>query len=400
MANMWQPASEAEILEGIRSGALSESHYLEVKEQARNEQIAQTLASFAIDGGMFIIGIAEVKEGNGSKRLAAKPIAVEGMIERIDGISRNAIEPPLPVTTRLIQAGDGTGFVVVTVPPSPLAPHMTGSKYYGRGDASKHALSDAEVLRHHQRRQEQADLGMRLLDSAESSDHLPPSEREHGHIYLIAEPMMPVNGALVDQFLDDNEALVNFLLSGQNKCKPNLASFYPTPQYATRIKHRELGISMMNSDAEGALQVPKPAGFSEKSILDVELLESGGIRILIGRGTDKWTPEESIICDGLAVAYAQRLTFWTNILSERYAYRSLWTLGLRINGVKGLRSHMMMDDWSSFEPPRTMHSDVYSRTITVSADALESSPDGAVESLVGRLLKMLGTTRHHLGKVG
>jgi hypothetical protein len=65
---MWQPASEAHIVEGIRSGALSESHYVEVKEQARNEQIAQTLASFAIDGGMFIIGIAEVKEGNGSKR--------------------------------------------------------------------------------------------------------------------------------------------------------------------------------------------------------------------------------------------------------------------------------------------------------------------------------------------
>lgn len=396
---MWQPASEADIVEGIRSGALSESHYVEVKEQARNEQIAQTLASFAIDGGMFIIGIAEVKEGNGSKRLVPKPLAVEGMIERIDGISRNAIEPPLPVTTRVIQVGDGTGFVVVTVPPSPLAPHMTGGKYYGRGDASKHALSDAEVLRHHQRRQEQADLGIRLLDIAEASDSIHPSEREYGHIYLIAEPLMPVNGTLVEQFMDDNEALLNFLVSGHNKCKPNLVDFYPTPQYATRIKHRELGVSMMNSDADGATQVPRPPGFDEKSILDVQLLESGGIRILIGRGTTRWTPEESIICDGLAVAYAQRLTFWTSTLSERYGYRSLWTLGLRINGVKGLRSHMMMDDWSSFEPPRTMPSDVYSRTITVSADALETSPEDAVESLVGRLLKMLGTTQHHLGKV-
>lgn len=127
-------------------------------------------------------------------------------------------------------------------------------------------------------------------------------------------------------------------------------------------------------------------------------MESGGIRILIGRGTTRWTSEESIISDGLAVAYAQRLTFWASTLSERYGYRSLWTLGLRINGVNGLRSHMTLDDWSSFEPPRTMPSDVYLRTITVSADALESSPEDAVESLVGRLLKMLGTTQRHLGK--
>ncbi|MFJ5976750.1 AlbA family DNA-binding domain-containing protein [Pseudarthrobacter oxydans] len=395
---MWQPDSEADIVEGIRSGALSESHYVEVKEQARNEQIAQTLASFAIDGGMFIIGIAEVKEGNG-KRLAPKPLAVEGMIERIDGISRNTIEPPLPVTTRVIQVSDGTGFVVVTVPPSPLAPHMAGNKYYGRGDASKHALSDAEVLRHHQRRQEQVDLGMRLLDIAEASDPIPLSERECGHIYLIAEPLMPVNGTLVEQLLDDKEALIKFLVSGHNKCRPNLVDFYPTPQYATTIKHRELGVSMMNRDADGATQAPRPPGYDEKGILDVQLLESGGIRILIGRGTTRWTPEESIICDGLAVAYAQRLTFWTSTLSERYGYRSLWTIGLRINGVKGLRSHMTLDDWSSFEPPRTMPSDVYSRAITVSADALESSPEDAVESLVGRLLKMLGTTQHHLGKV-
>lgn len=385
-------------MEGIRSGALYESHYVEVKEQARNEQIAQTLASFAIDGGMFVIGIAEVKEGNGSKRLVPKPLAVEGMIERIDGISRNAIEPPLPVTTRVIQVDDGTGFVVVTVPPSPLAPHMTGSKYYGRGDASKHALSDAEVLRHHRRRQEQADLGTRLLDIAEASDPIPPSAREGGHIYLTAEPLMPVNATLVAEFMDDNDALLNFIVSGHSKCRPNLVDVYPTPRYATRIQHRELGVSMMNSDANAVTQVPRPTGFNEKGILDVQLLESGGIRILVGRGTIRWTPEESIICDGLAVAYAQRLAFWTSILSERYGYRSLWSLGLRINGVKGLRSHMMMDEWSSFESPRKMPIDVYSRTATVSADALASSPEDAVESLVGRLLKMLGTTQHHLGK--
>ncbi|MDQ0144969.1 AlbA family DNA-binding domain-containing protein [Pseudarthrobacter niigatensis] len=398
MATMWQPTSESDIAEGIRSGAISESHYLEVKEQARNEQIAQTLASFAIDGGLFIIGIAEVKEGDGSKRLVAKPVTIEGMIERIDGISRNAIEPPLPVTTQLIPAGHGLGFVVVSVQPSPVAPHMTGNKYYGRGDASKHALSDAEVLRHHQRRQEQTDVGMKLLDEAESNDYMPVAEREHGHIYLISEPLMPTNELLVEQFMNDDQALIEFVLSGQNRCKANLASFAPSPQDATRIKHRDLGVSIVNGDAEGVGQVPRPTYFSERSILDIELLESGGIRILIGRGTEKWTPEESMICDGLAVAYAQRLAHWTSMLSERYAYRSLWTLGLRMNGLKGWPSHMMKDNSPSFEPPRTMHSDVYSRAITVSASALASTPDDVVESLVGRLLKILGTTHHHLPK--
>lgn len=378
---------------------LAESHYVEVKEQARNEQIAQTLASFAIDGGMFIIGIAELKEGNGSKRLVAKPVAVEGMLERIDGISRNAIEPPLPVSTNVIQVGDGAGFIVISVSPSPLAPHMAGSRYYGRGDASKHPPSDAEVLRHHQRRQEQVDLGVRLLDTAEESDSIPASERTHGHIYLVAEPLMPVNDTLVEQFMDDDDALLNFVVSGHSRCKPNLVDFYPTPRYATRIKHREFGVSMVNSDADAATQEPRPDTFDEKSILDVQVTETGGISILVGRGTSMWTPEEWIVCDGLAVAYAQRLVFWASTLSERYGYRSLWTLGLRMNGLKGLRSHMTTDDWGSFERPKSVHSDVYTRTITVSAETLASSPETAVESLVGRLLKMLGTTNHHLGNV-
>ncbi len=394
---LWKPVSEADIVEGIKNGSIAESHFIEVKEQARNEQIAQTIASFAIDGGMFILGIAEEKGENGAKRLVHKPLPVEGLPERIDGITRNNIEPPLPVTTTIISSGtDGEGYVVITVEASPLAPHMTGNKYYGRGGASKHALCDAEVLRHHERRRRQDGLGMQILDDAESNDYLPKGERQYGHVYLIAEPLMAVNESRVEEFLDNDQELTRFIQSGQNECRANLASFYPTPEYATRVRRRDTGVSMVNSDADGPGRTPNSELFSEKSLLDIELRETGGLRIFIGRGTDFLNPEEKIICDGIAVAYTQRLLFWTNKLSELYGYHSLWSLGLRINGIQGLRSQLKVDNWDTFESPSTMDTDVYSRVHNAGSNSIATEPDTAIVALVGRLLKVLGTTKNHL----
>lgn len=401
MTDMWHPVSEHDVLTGIMSGALTKSHFLEVKASASNEQIAQTLASFALDGGIFVIGIAEEKDSKGKKHLVPKPVPLEGVIERIDAISRNSVEPPLALSTRTIPSGDsGSGFVVVKVDASPLAPHMAGNKYYGRSDTSNYALSDAEVLRHHERRREQIGLVARLLDDAESHDFLPAPVRKHGHIYLLAEPTIPPNLIRVQRFLEDDARLLEFVMDGQDRCRPSLASFQPTPRYATTVRQRETGVSLVNQDADGPGRTPNPNGYKEKALLDIELRESGGIRIFVGRGTDLMDSNERVVCDGIVVAYVQRLVFWTNLLSARYKYNSQWALGLRINGIQGLRSlHKVLDDWGRFDPGGTMDNDVYSYGHLATSENIRTSPEEVVESLVGRLLRVLGTTHQHLDSI-
>jgi hypothetical protein len=392
---LWTPKTEQDIVEGIQSGVLRESHYVEVKVQARNEQVAQTLASFAIDGGVFIIGIAEKKGDNGAKYLVPAPFELEGWLERIDGIARNSIEPPLPIRAVPVPsvADPNTGYIVISVAASPLAPHMADGKYYGRGDASKHFLSDPEVLRHHERRQRQADLGKQLLDEIEANDYLAPTERECGHIYLIAEPHMPVREDLKDNFLEDEAAVRALVRSAGDKCRENLVEWYPAPSLAQNFQHRDSGAALVSHAASGPGRSINPEDSDESGLLEIQLTESGGIRILIGRGTVMvGNTDEKAVFDGLVVAYAQRLVYWVAQLSEKYEYTSTWTVGLRMNGIRGLRSYVGVDDWRHFRPTGSMDRDAYSATRTVSSNSVIEDPDSIVTSLVGRLLRVLGTT--------
>lgn len=402
MSQLWKPTSEKDVLRAIQNGTLRETHHIEVKQSARPVQIAQTLASLAIDGGLFILGIAEQKDERGNKRFVPNPISLEGELERIDGVARNSIDPPLVVRSYTVPSENDPheGYVVVSVEASMTAPHMVDNKYYGRGEVSKHALSDADVIRLHERRQQLADRGERLLEEAEQRDYLPKAHRKFGHLYLVAEPMLPVPSSVVQNFLEDEMKLREFVLSGTNQCRLNLRKWYPSPEYAMNYRLRDSSVSMVSSDANGdgrSMNVP-PA--SEDGLFDVELTESGGIRIFIGRGTEPAEKTgESTVFDGIAVAYAQRLTYWAGKLSEQYGYGSVWTLGLRLNGIKGLRAYSKSSSRRTGARGGTFEQDAYSRTCTVSSSVLLESPDEVSISLVGRLLKVLGTTNEHLSKV-
>lgn len=398
VVTLWNPTTEQEIAEGIQSGVLRENHYIEVKEQARNEQVAQTLASLAIDGGMFILGIAEKKNENGTKLLTLAPLPLEGWVERIDGIARNNVEPPLPVRVSTIpsEADHSIGYLVLRVAASPQAPHMTGGKYYGRGEASKHSLSDAEVLRHHERRQGQANFGNQLLDEAEANDYLPAAQRTSGHMYFVAEPLLPINKVVVEEFLRDENGIRAFIRSAQDKCRTNLRDWYPTPRDAFILRQRDSGVSVLSTDADGPGRSLNPDRGSESGLLDIELTENGGLRILLGRGTEGIpNTDEMAVIDGLAVAYTERLVHWIGRLAEKYDYHSTWTLGLRINGIAGLRAYPGTDIYGRSRAMGSMERDVYSRICAVASDSIVDAPVSVVKGLVGPLLRVLGSAGEH-----
>lgn len=81
------------------------------------------------------------------------PVDPKGLPERIEQIARMAVDEPVTVSTRLItsESQPGLGYLVVSVPASPRAPHMAGGKYYGRGDKTNQVLSHPEVLKRHER---------------------------------------------------------------------------------------------------------------------------------------------------------------------------------------------------------------------------------------------------------
>ncbi|RCG32034.1 hypothetical protein DQ384_05725 [Sphaerisporangium album] len=66
-----------------------------------------------------------------------------------------------------------------------LAPHMVNGKYYGRGDKTKIVLSDAEVVRLHERRRATEPDALELLRHEFESDPIPADLRQgHAHMFL------------------------------------------------------------------------------------------------------------------------------------------------------------------------------------------------------------------------
>lgn len=181
----WQPQTEAE-LDGARlQGLLGERHHLEIKRElgpgrAAHREAAADLASFAIDGGLIIYGLDEDED---PPRL--HPISLGGFAERIEQIGRSLVDEPLAVRSVSIpsESTPDHGYLVVTISPSPLAPHMVGGKYYGRNDKTKYVLSDDEVFRLHQRRQAWEASALDMLATQVDRDPTPRTGRE-GRLFV------------------------------------------------------------------------------------------------------------------------------------------------------------------------------------------------------------------------
>lgn len=183
---MWEPATEAQIAAAIEAGDLRENVHLDVKREltrgdgARTE-LARDLASFAIDGGVLLIGVAEDQKA-GTFSLAPFPLA--GVAEQIENIASNRVDPPLFVRVRDItaEADPSTGYLYVEVPPSPSAPHMVDGRYPARGDRTKRRLTDAEVVRLHATRESQDARALRVLAAWASRDVVPRCSTHGGWV--------------------------------------------------------------------------------------------------------------------------------------------------------------------------------------------------------------------------
>lgn len=396
MTARWTPQTEQDITNGIQTGTIRETHHMEVKATARNEAIAITLASLAIDGGTFILGIEEILEDGGRKRFSLKPLELAGAPERVDSIARNSIDPPIAVHSLEIpsETDPALGYLVIDVDPSPVAPHMANGSYYGRGESSRHKLSDGEVLRYHQLRRNQEDLGSRLLDLEEARDYLTPEQSRQGHLYLVAEPLgrIPATGL---QFLRKPWEVREIIRSGSG----NLGSdpgLHPTE--ASSVRERDAGTAFITEQADGPGRTPNaaryPQGSWEAGLLDIEVQQGGGIRVYLSTATAPHQDGEYLVRDGVIVTYARHLIAWLTDMAPKTGYNGHWALGLRANRLRGHRSNFRTN-LARYGTAGTLDTNRYSRTTVASTRDIQDRPEAVAAALVGDLLRVLGTAGEH-----
>jgi hypothetical protein len=342
-----------------------------------------------------------VADNDKTKPPRLTPVDLEGLPERLDQIAHTLIDEPLHVRTQTIDAlgRPGKGYILVMVPPSPSALHMVDGKYYGRGDTTKHVLSDAEVQRLHQlalRRQHDVED---LLEGEIRRDPWPTELRRYAHLFGVAQPVA-ARRDLLQQVLKDPRGWHQFI---QAKIRSGTAGqrlqygWWPDLPNLNDISRRARAWALSSPGiSSGRKVVPAeaidPDRFQreETHLLDLEIREDGGLRLFCGHASDTLGPLNNIECafEPLILGLTKRLVLTAASVAEATMYLGQWDFGV---AVTGLRDHISWQLMQRIGWERTPYSDEdYRETARVTYERLIKDPDSIVEELTGQLNRALG----------
>jgi len=402
-AMSWPPHTEDEIRAAIEARDVSESNVLDMKAAIGNTDsqrrgIAKDLASFAVDGGALLIGVLEHKD---TKTFEAVPIDLHDVIEQIEQIATNRVDPPLVVRPREIPSSeDGRGYVWVDIPASPDAPHMVDGRYYGRGERTNRILTDADVLRLHQQRRNDRQRARDALDELRSRDPFPgarvngdaadPPHAQYGHLYLTATPRRAApnvaqrlvweDGGTLPQLADSVEREVPVVLVNEvSKVSPYVQPF-----------QRSSAASLTNI---GGGDFATIAG-NERWGFDLRIQTDGSIGLTVTRVS---TPERGElsprVLDIVLLANVWRLLGWVKIVAEETGYSGTWDLGVHATELFGKRSLVFADSSRFDDDGFAFDENDYQEMASATRVDLEE-PAMTVRTLTEPLLRALGTWQH------
>jgi hypothetical protein len=400
-APRWSPQTEQDVQDAADQGLLGESHFSDIKREigstrSGNRELARDLAPFAIDGGTLIVGLEEDK-ATGAFALVPQPLS--GLPERVEQIARTIPDAPIAILTRTIpsNADPSKGYLLVHIPPSGVAPHMVDNKYLGRGDKTKHYLSDAEVTRLHERRRAGEADGITLLRREFERDPIPSSPQ--AHLFLLAEPSPGRPEMLLDLVDGQPQDVLRRLLDFQGRAYSNdlraiIGPNAPAPALssANEFARRSTGAALASFHLTDARNMRTDRQGLNENVVELDVHEDGGLRILMGRLSDHLqSANEQVFFDQHVVVYTRQMIALTVAAAERAGYLGNWILAIGATNLRGKYSYEYARGGWDDKGPR-YSTDTYERATTASYAELVNQPGAVATRLVGRFLRALGTT--------
>jgi hypothetical protein len=105
----WTPAAWSDVVEAAAGGLLDESHWVDLKQElpagkrTHNTELAQDMASLAVDGGLLVVGI----EDHDSRAGKVCGVELARLADRFDQVARDKVRPSLVVRSHEVRDPDG-----------------------------------------------------------------------------------------------------------------------------------------------------------------------------------------------------------------------------------------------------------------------------------------------------
>jgi hypothetical protein len=389
----WPPRTEAALAAAAKDGHLHETHILELKREvapgeSANKELAADLASLANDGGLLFIGIDEAT-GPG-----LSPVPLAGLAERIEQVARTRVDEPLPLTFAQIESSNqaGHGYLVVRVPASPRAPHMANGRYWGRGDKTKHHLSNADVERLMAQRARWAVSAEQALNEWIAKDPIGADQRQNAHLLVVAEPVPPRDRLLLPVFTGNWQATFQRLVSATSHqgdayspdIPADLNNFSPTPDGWAWNSYAYFGQREEGHEATGRY---------ESRAIKLEICENGQLRLFCGRAAERekpeFQPERLLLIEALCLGLTARMVSLALRVSAEAGFLGSWDFAVGVTGAQGAISlaRFQASHWSG-GPAYTQGA--YVNTTRAALAEIEGGTGPIIERLLGRLMRAVG----------
>ncbi|MCT1430437.1 ATP-binding protein [Brachybacterium muris] len=362
-------------------GLLAENQWCELKEaigpstKAVNTELARDIASLSVHGGILIFGVKD-------KTYEVVGCETDGLRDRISQVAATRISPPLvPVVLDDVHGPDGRNVLVVSVPPSQLAPHMVDERYYGRSADGKRVLSDPEVRTLILARDQRTHGFIERLKGLALNDPIDQLVEEaptgHGHAFFLAEPCSPVPSERIDQ-----HKLIEILLN-LDYGKRGMTSLLGDCTYAgndpdglsLRTGHRKVRAEYEHREAQ----------ISVHDNLTITAASGGATRRIENRSREM----RLVALTGTMAQFAAQFIEALREISLAQGYQGQWQVGVHLNHLRGAAGY---EDFSSGSAPEfPQDSCTHHVVIQPTAwDAPQTQIEAVAVELLAKYLRGLG----------
>lgn len=362
-------------------GLLEENQWCELKEaigpstKAVNTELARDIASLSVHGGILIFGVKD-------KTYEVVGCETDGLRDRISQVAATRISPALvPVVLDDVEGPDGRNVLVVSVPPSPLAPHMVDERYYGRSADGKRVLSDPEVRTLILARDQRTHGFVERLKGLALNDPIDQLVEEaptgHGHAFFLAEPCSPAPSDPIDQ-----QKLTEILLN-LNNGRRGMRGLLRGCTYAGNDPD---GLSLHTGHNKVRAEYEHgEAQISVRDNLTITAASGGATRMIEVQPGQM----QHVALTGTMVLFGAQFLEALREISLAQGYQGQWQVGVHLNHLRGATAPESF--FSGSAPKFPQDSCTHHLVIQPTAwDNLQTQIEGVALELLAKYLRGLG----------
>ena len=402
MSELWIPRTVEQLEHAVTSCSISESAYLDLKRfpaqtDGGRRSIAKDLAALSIEGGVIILGVAEVKklgDHKGAEPFELAPGPLAGWREWASVVALSAVQPSVRVTTIELECEPGVGYLVIVVPVSARAPHMVHGRYYGRSDTTNFQMTDAQARTLWLRNLERRDIGLTSLRREVARDPVPFESRTCARLFVVAQPVSADDRLLLDSVPDRDLRRWASALGTLALFNSNTVSYSPSFGSAYDVSRRARGIARsqgMESDRTVRVGVTEDR-MSEKikNLIDLEIHEDGGLRLYYGRASDLLEARGNVIMMEAVGGEVSGCIELARHIAGVTGFGGAWAFGVALDGLRSAPAYSR-DPYRELQWPYSENT--YEQVHEADYIELHEPGSPVLEQLLGRFCRSLSETQ-------